>query len=49
MLPMFSKVAKLHMLADVRLVEMIHELKYLGVLDRAAAISMTTQSRTSPR
>jgi hypothetical protein len=48
MLPVFFKVAKLHILVDVRLVEMIHELKDFGVLDRAAAISMTPQGRTSP-
>jgi hypothetical protein len=49
MLPAFFKVAKLHIDVDVRLVDMIHELKDFGVLDRAAAISITPQGQTSPR
>jgi hypothetical protein len=49
MLPAFFKVVKLQIEVDVCLVDMIHELKDFGVLDRATAISMTSQCQTSPR
>lgn len=40
---------RIHLDVDMRLVNVIHELKDLGVFNRAAVIPMTPQCGTGPR